>query len=572
MKESTENSVVEETEQEIINWILDTVDELRTDEGYCLKATMDLPPMSRVDNSVLINCIEAILAQFNISIPPDILRELSENSQHEAVFLAPSIHKELRPRTVSINTSADIRAIFIRGEPPIDGKDGKIEVHFDYTEKPGRLLPDGTIDFRNINKFPQVKEGQVLLNIYEPTRGTPGTDVYGGHVPPKEGRAFEVEAGDGIRVERKYDDEEKRYFNSYLAEKAGIVICHFEGDIRDAFHLRQVEIKNQITVKDIDFSTGNIGDAVEEIRCVADVTVNGDIKGSFVVIIEGNLEVRGAVEGEKVDVSGDLKASFVRSSVRIGKKAEIGSALNATLKSDELIVVEREVARCVIRCPNLIFQPKGTPTVLIGQCQARVLTLNARGVEIRSHFVVILGEELLKQLDQLNKRRDAVERELEGLSVEFKDKATIFIQKIKMLNGIAQKVDDKELIFLQEVGTKLLKGEIGHEETRALLAKWGSIENPGNLTILKALTSLIETREDEERLSSELEAIGRQEEGIKEQLSRMYVQLEGSLKGSGKLEVVCGRQVLKWQADASGKNTPISIEVRYVLGKGLVEG
>ena len=289
-----------ESQEDIAALILSTLEELRTDGGYCLKVSMDLPPMSRVENDKLLDGIDAILRQYNIEIPPDIRKELQTKTQCEVVFLAPSLHDGLRPRTVAINTNAEVRSLFIRGEAPIDGKDSRIEVHFDYSEKPGRLLPDGTIDFRNINKFPQAKEGQILLSVYEPTQGTPGTDVEGGRIPPKTGNEYSVDAGEGIKTEKRYDDEEKRYFTAYIAERPGIVICTFEGGVHDAEHLRQIEIRNKITVKNIDFSTGNIGDTAEEVRCVADVTVEGDIKGSFAVIIDGNLEVKGAVEGEKV--------------------------------------------------------------------------------------------------------------------------------------------------------------------------------------------------------------------------------------------------------------------------------
>lgn len=570
MSDPKDNVTVEDMEEDITSWILETLDELRTEEGFCLKAAMDLPPISRIESEELIHSLESILKQYNIEIPPDIRRELLETPQHEAVFLAPAVHKELRPRTVSINTNAKVRVLFIRGEAPIDGKDGKIIVHFDYSEKPGRLLPDGTIDFRNINKFPQAREGQVLIDVYEPTQGTPGTDVEGGHIPPKVGKAFEVEAGEGIRTERKYDEKEKRYYVSYIAEKAGIVICSFDGDIRDAEHLRKIEIKNQITVRDIDFSTGNIGDAVEEVRCVADVVVEGDIKGSFAVIIDGNLDVRGAVEGEKIDVSGELKASFVRSSVRIGGKAEIGSALNATIRSEDSIVIEREVARCIIEAPTLILQPKGTPTVLIGQLEASVQSLYANGCEIRSKMVVEMGRVLLEELKQLEKRRETLDREIEALQAEIKDRAVVFLQKIKMIKNAIHNSKDKELEYLQALGTRLLKGEIGAREVLDALDGLGSVQNSGNLPIVKSLKAFANSKENEEKFLNELEAIRLQEEGINEKLSRMELIIEGLVRGSGVVEVVCGKERLKWETPPSGEEAPLSIQVKYVPGKGLV--
>ncbi len=570
MSDQKDYSVRNEIEADSTSWILDTLDEVRTEDGFCIKAAMDLPPISRLQGEELLNSIETILKQYNIEVPPDIRREILDGSQHEAIFLAPATHKGLRPRTVAINTSAEIRCLFIRGEPPIDGKDGKIIVHFDYTEKPGRLLPDGTIDFRNINKFPQVIEGQVLIDVYEPTPGTPGTDVAGGHIPAREGKSFQVEAGEGIRTERKYDDQERRYYLSFIAEKSGIVICSFDGDVRDAEHLRNIEIKNKITVRDIDFSTGNIGDALEEVRCVADVVVEGDIKGRFAVIIDGSLDVRGAVEGEKIDVSGDLRAAFVRSSVRIGGKAEIASALNASIKSEDIVVIEREIGRCSIEAPTLILHPKKTNKVLVGQLDASVQSFYGKGCEIRSKLVVEMGRSLLDQLKTIEKREASLMREIEVVQGKIKDRALIFFQKIKMIKSAMKNRKDKELEYLQELGMRLLKEEIHTDEVLEVIDKMGSSQDSGIQSIVKALRSFAISKDEEERFIDELEAIKLQKEGIREKLSRMEVVMDGVIKGSGSVEIVCGEENLKWQTRPSGDEFPLRVQVTYVPGEGLV--
>ncbi|OCC15474.1 hypothetical protein DBT_1221 [Dissulfuribacter thermophilus] len=567
---SEELDLKKEAVEDITEWILNTIEEVNTESGYCLKVAMDLPPISKAEPKILVSAIEGILAHYNIQIPSDIRQELLETQQHEAVFLAPALGKDLRPRTVSINTNAEIRALIIRGEPPIDGLDGKIEVHFDYNEKPGKFLPDGTIDFRTINKFPQAYAGQILLTIYEPTNGTPGTDVEGRLIPPKIGHAFEVDVGEGIEVRRDYDDEEKRHLYEYLADRSGIIICDFENDIRDAYHLRQIEVRNRLIVRNIDFSTGNIGDLIEEVRCVADVIVEGDIRGNFAVIIDGNLEVKGAVEGERIDVSGELKAAYIRSSVKVGKKIEAWTALNARLKSDEFVLIRREVARCLIISPIVVMQPKGIPVILIGQCDVAARRLYIDRCEIRSHLNVEIGKDLFDELDQVFQKREMLKRSIESLRVELKDKAMIFLEKIKTIKNAFGNHKDREFEFLKDLGTRLLKGEIGFEEAILQLKQWGKIENNVNLPLVKALKSFIDTKENEARVTQDLEAIEIQKKELEQELSRMEVRVKGILKGCGCLNIRCNEQSFKWYADASSERTQITIQLNYIPGQGMV--
>lgn len=560
----------QEAVEETIDWILNTREEFNTESGYCLKVAMDLPPVSRTEPEILVSAIEGILDRYNIQIPLDVRDQLLKNNQDEIIFFAPVLDKVLKPRTVVINTNPEIRALIVRGEPPIDGLDGKIEIGFDYNEKPGKLLPDGTIDFRNINKFPQVYEGQVIMTIYDPTDGTPGTDVEGRLIPPNKGHAFEVDVGQGVKKRMYYDEEEKRNFYEYMADRSGIVICEFENDIRDVYHLKKIEIRNQIVVRNIDFSTGNIGDVIEEVRCVVDVIVEGDIRRNFAVIVDGDMEVKGAVEGQSIDVSGELKAAYVSSAVKAGKKIEVKSALNAKLESDELVLVYREVVRCHINSPVVVMQPKGTPVILIGQCDVEAQRLYIDKCEIRSSLTAEIGKGLFDELHQLELRRVMLKRSLDSCRVELKNKAMILLEKIKIKKNAFGNNMDREFEFVKDLGIRLLKGEIGFEQVVLELKQWGKIENNANIPLFKALYALTEAKEKESKVVQDLEAIEIQKKKLEQELSRMEVSIKGILKGSGRITVRCNEQSFKWYADTSSKRTYITVQLNYIPGQGMV--
>ena len=209
------------------------------------------------------------------------------------------------------------------------------------------------------------------------------------------------------------------------------------------------------------------------------------------------------------------------------------------------MLIEREAARCMIDCPVLVLQPRGTPTVLVGQLDASVTALHARGCEIRGRLNVVLGQSLLRQLDEIEARRQTISKKLDVLGGKIKDNAMIFLQKIKSIKSSHRDRPDEELDFLQALGTSLLKGNAGAGETMERLKKWGETRNPANAAIARALKSLAHVKEDEEKLLAELNAIDLQEQGINEQLSRMEVSIDSVLKGSGTLVVVCGKEKKK---------------------------
>ncbi len=562
---------VDDELDEILEWISENQDEVFTDNGECIKVMMDLPPISRVGADKLLLAITTILGRYNVAIPEAIKKEFEKNAQHEAVFLAPAPDPNLRPRTVSINTFADTRTLMIRGEPPIHGIDGKVEVFFDFHERPGEILPDGTIDFRNINKFPQVQKGETVVKIYEPTEGTKGTDVEGKPIFPIAGIEYDIEIGDGIEVKREFISDEDRYLRSYLAERSGVVISHFKKGKREPENLKKIEIRNKIAIRNVDFSTGNIGNEIEEIRCVADVTVNGDIRGSFAVLIDGDLDVKGAIEGRIVDVSGNLKASFIRSKAKIGGDIEVKTAMNSEIETNYSVLIEKEIIRTKVSCNTLKMIPRGAPTVLVGQCQISARIIIMERIEVRSAVDIELGNDLFKELDIILTNEDKIKKAISQLDNSLKDKAFIFLDKIKKITGALSGKTDNELDFLKTLGSKLLRGDIEANEAKSELERWGDIENGSNMPIANALFSLITTKTNQDKLKYQLQMVQKEKGNILEELSKMQLIMKGVLKGSGKIRLKCASEELTWQADPAKGATILNIRLSYDYKNGLQE-
>ncbi|RUM89414.1 MAG: hypothetical protein DSZ23_03270, partial [Thermodesulfatator sp.] len=243
--------------EKITQWILESRENLKYGSDI-LSVTMDLPPVNRIAPENFIAGLQGVLRDFAIGkLPENITKSILAREFDNFEFIAPAREKHLQPRNVEINTFPEICTLTVRGREPVDGNDGTIQVFFDFHVHPGKYLPDGSIDFTEINRFPQASEDDCIFRIYQPTPGSEGTDAYGLSIAPKAGVPFPIKPGEGFRIENGYDEERKEHYQDYFCKKSGIIVCQFEGPAHPD-NTREISIKNEIVVKDIDFTTGSL--------------------------------------------------------------------------------------------------------------------------------------------------------------------------------------------------------------------------------------------------------------------------------------------------------------------------
>ncbi len=573
MFDTTENKAVELTpdspKEDVVSWIKDTIDEVHIGPGI-MKVAMDLPPVTRVPPEVLTKALEEILSEYYIKIPPEVKQSLLSGYVEELTFLAPGKEKHLRPRTVLINTAPEISTLLIKGEPPVDGLDGSIEVFFDFAMKPGRILPDGSIDFREINKFPQARAGECLVRVYEPTQGLDGTDVHGWKIAPEPGAPHPIEIGEGLSVTQGYDDETKRHYKDFFSEKPGIIVYDFKGKEPRASDIIKLSVQNHIVVKDVDFSTGNLSGAGNELRCAADVVVQGDIKGNFAVVIDGLLEVKGAVEGETVDVSGPIMASFVRSSIRSGKHIEIGAARNARVTAQTSILVKREVADCRLTAPEVRFLPSGA-RIMCGQAEIYARSITAEGLMVRNVLRIYLGEDLFTQLKEVDRQEEDLKRQADAYAASLKDSAAVMGQKLKIAVRTCPPERKQVLHAIKQLTAMILTGEMSVEKAKKrvelILARHCS-EIKG---LMKQLLRMVKLKELRDGCQEGLQEVISQKEAIIADILQMKVEIKGALSRSGQVIITCDRHEKRYTPSRTGGTELLELSIGYDLENGFVD-
>ena len=557
------------TRNEVASWIKSTVNESRFGSGI-IKAVFDIPPVNRVPGPVLADAITMVLEEYAINPPMEVIDKIRRDVDDSFSFYVLGKDPELTPREVRIDNSPEIGIMVIKGVEPVDGENSRIEFFFDHTVRAGKVMADGSIDFRAINRFPQAREGDHLLRVYDATAGVYGTDVYGAPLPPVSGSPHPASIDEeSLRKKEGVDEEKRRAFSDWFALRSGIIVCSFINDERKEEFLEEISIRNQLVVKNIDFTTGNITGDDNTFRCAADLVVEGDIKGQFSVQIDGSLEVMGSVEGENVEVSEAVKASFIRNTIRSGKEVEVGAALSASITAAESVTVLREIADCSVSARNVFFRGRGDG-LLCGRVIISAWYVEAVNVMVRNRLEINLGEELLEQMDNVVRQIADMELNLEGKEAAFRDLAGALGEKIKKLPVINDKRYFETLNRLKKIASVFLRGEIGPDKVRAALEAISA----GEIFNLKGIVTLMFNLAD---MQDKITYARNQHDGmvagkalLEKDMSSMGVRLSGKLFPAGQVLVRCGEKKALFESSTPDGKEDISIVLRYDQDYGLV--
>jgi hypothetical protein len=205
--------------------------------------------------------------------------------------------------------------IIARGQGVGKSSDACLRYDMEIGPIAGKLLEDGSIDFRERRIMVAVKAGQCIATKIPASQGTPGINVYG--------QETLAPVGKDLKIEVLNDAKFSRDTLQVTATKNGVLSIVNDSIIKVCSH--------QILLGDIDFQTGNI----DSMNCISirgsvqpgfRVTVGGDIEiagevTSAKIVSQGNLVVRGGITGKNsvLEANGDADINFIeRGSLKCG--------------------------------------------------------------------------------------------------------------------------------------------------------------------------------------------------------------------------------------------------------------
>ena len=173
--------------------------------------------------------------------------------------------------------------LMAKGQPPKQGKDGRIEYFFNTSlnTKP-KKNPDGTVNYHELNTVSIVQAGQRLAVLIPEEPGIEGMNVYGNEVAPRAVKTPTLQFGNNITI----SEDGKELISNVTGHANLINGSVFVSDV--------LEIP-----ADVDTSTGDV-------RYDGSVLIHGNVKSGFKVIAKGDVIVEGVVEGAIVKTDGQI--------------------------------------------------------------------------------------------------------------------------------------------------------------------------------------------------------------------------------------------------------------------------
>ena len=215
------------------------------------------------------------------------------------------------------HTDADCIAV-AKGKEPVAGTNAYLKFKIEIGPIPGKLLTDGSIDFRERKILVPVFRNQIIASKVPATKGTPGVTVLGEPIVQQHGLDIEVKTTD----DATYSPENLQV----SATSDGVLSV-----VRD--NVIRVCSKQEIH-GDIDYATGNI-----ESR--NSLVIHGSVLPGFLVKSGGDLEIKGSIMSTQVSSLSNI----------IIKGGIIGNSSSVTASGDvDLHFIEQGRIRCKGNC------------------------------------------------------------------------------------------------------------------------------------------------------------------------------------------------------------------------------
>ncbi len=296
---------------------------------------------------------------------------------------------------------------------PIKGDDARFEYKFPpTTHKAPKILPDGSVDYKNLGLLQNVRKDDVLCIRIPATEGIPGVNVKGESIPCLPGKDKKMPVGK----------------NTLVSPDGNHILAAMDGQV-DLVNNR-IQIMNIVEISgDVDYSVGNID-------FVGNVIVHGYVRQGFEVKAEGNVIIDGCVEGGsviaggnvfihqginamrtgRVDCGGDLRCKYIQNGiVTVDTNLETEMILSSIVKcggtakifgGNSAIIASRVMARHSIDCVDVGAPSAAMPSVLEVGSDPHIMERNTNipkeQDEIRKKLVD--AEKIIRLFQELEKR------------------------------------------------------------------------------------------------------------------------------------------------------------------------
>ncbi|MBR3598397.1 MAG: DUF342 domain-containing protein [Lachnospiraceae bacterium] len=321
------------------------------------------------------------------------------------------------------------RILVAEGTPAVQGKDGYYYFMFK-TELPTmpKIKSDGSVDYKNVDLFELVEEGQKIAVFYPATSGNYGFTVKGKLITPVKGKNPPRITGSGYRM---LDDGV-----TYIAAISGSI----------SYNNYTIKISNLYHVKgDVTASSGNI-------RFNGDVHISGFVGSGVTVEAEGNIIIDGNVEAAIIKAGNDV---LIRSGVSGRDEGIIKAGRNIYGKYFENIILRADndiESNYILNCESIAMNKinvSGEKGAIVGGTTFAIYGINASVIGNQAEIKTVFDIGANKYFKQKVK-------DLDGEIEEASKKAIVLKNEMERLIAARGTEELKNLTLFQNVQASLV--------------------------------------------------------------------------------------------------------------------
>ena len=319
--------------------------------------------------------------------------------------------------------------VIAEGQPVRNGEDSKLVYSFKQTgDIDLKQDKDGRIDFKELNRFTNVVEGQPLATIKAPGVGVDGKTVFGRYIPATDGKKIEIKLGKNVSIVNE---------KTIIADASGQVLL----------------INGKITVETILVIDGDVNAETGNINSLGSVVIEGNVEDGFTVNAQANIEVNGYVGKSTLTSGGDI---IVKQGINGGAGTEISAGgsvwasfiTNSKVEAGDRVIVSDGIVNSHVDATKKILC-KGKRAKIVGGHLRAAQEINAAvlGTSGGTETLVEVGfdprtkaeiEELTNQHKIISNKLDEVNKNLHSLvkmkkiNKELSEEKEKFLRELKI--------------------------------------------------------------------------------------------------------------------------------------------
>ena len=291
----------------------------------------------------------------------------------------------------------DVSVLIANAIKPEDGQNGGLIFNFATDEKTGRPkeLEGGKVDYKTLDLFEPVSEGQILITRTFATEGTPGVTVRGRELKQKPGKEAKLPRGKNVEI-----DEDK---TEMRAKCSGMVEF----------------INGSVNVSSIYMIKGDCGTNVGHVDFDGTVQITGNVMAGLVIRATGAVIIGGVVEAASIYAGGNVEVKGGFQGASRGRIEADGSVSllyteYATVVAGGAITVDASV-HSILEAGDSIYA-KGKRGAIIGGRAGAANMVVANSIGSVSHLQTEVAAGVMPRkrvrYEELEKLMDKIEGEM----------------------------------------------------------------------------------------------------------------------------------------------------------------